>query len=597
MTRTFERSTRRRRRTLDGQWEFRTDPDDEGVEEGWADSFPAEEADTIAVPSSWNARSQYAEYVGPAWYRREFSLPTETSVVFRFEGIGHAGTVFLDGEEILSTEGGYTPSWTYRRDLEAGAHELVVRADNRATDPRTPEHWFPQGGLYREVVLEEVSGPWVSDLELDYDLDGDDATVEATATLHNVTPTPSDATVLVAVGDETAESSAEVGGLNVEVVDFELEIPDVDRWSPDDPTMYDVVVAVRSEEGADDLHDRIGFREVSVDGGDVFVNGEPVDLAGVNRHEDHPDWGHAEPLGIQGADLDAVADAGFDAVRCADYPVHPRFLDLCDERGILVVEGVTPMAVEDLSPGRYTDPAHVETSSFESSAPDDADVDLDDVMEQRRNRGSGASETDDDGGFDGHDSVDAARTVASEMVQRDAHHPSIVAWDVGSDYQSGSGLRETASQLRGAVRGLDDSRLVTATTHVDALEDDPTFADHLDLVSVTVGSRTPGDRLETVLSTVDDPVFVTGFGDVGIPGHRHLSDRSGTESRQAATLVEAIESLREHDDIAGFAIERFADRATDAGPGSSVGADYTGILSATREPKEAYRALARHLTE
>jgi len=91
MERTFERSTRRRRRTLDGQWEFVTDPDDEGIDGGYPDSFP-EHADRVPVPCSWNVLPEYADYVGTAWYRRTLNLPEVTSVVLTFHGVGHDAT-------------------------------------------------------------------------------------------------------------------------------------------------------------------------------------------------------------------------------------------------------------------------------------------------------------------------------------------------------------------------------------------------------------------------------------------------------------------------------------------------------------------------
>lgn len=94
MHRTFETTTERPQRTLDGSWEFVTDPADQGVEEGYYESFPSEVADRIAVPSAWNARPEYADFVGPAWFRRTFDLDSGGAVLFTFHAVAHEATVW-----------------------------------------------------------------------------------------------------------------------------------------------------------------------------------------------------------------------------------------------------------------------------------------------------------------------------------------------------------------------------------------------------------------------------------------------------------------------------------------------------------------------
>jgi len=578
MDRTFERSTRRRRRTLDGQWEFVTDSEDEGREAGYAESFPSADADTVPVPCSWNALSEYAEYVGPAWYRRTFSLPESTAAAFTFQGVGQDATVYLDGEEIFSHAGGYTPFSTYVRDLDAGEHELVVRADNRPNEAALVHggtDWFPHGGIHREVVVEEISGPWVSDLDVEYELDGDDATVDVSVTVHNISATPSEGHLVVSIGDATGTAEVQVGGLNVAQERFELPVEDIDRWSPEDPTLYDLVVAVSDDgAGGDDLRERIGFREVEVDGREVLLNGESVTLAGVNREEFHPDWGHAEPLRVQQGDVEAIADAGFNTVRSARYPLHPRFLDLCDEAGILVVEGITP---------------HEADTDWEVEEPPGLFENVDEEELEP------VEEVDDPTG--------EARRIATEMVQHDASHPSVVAWDLGNSAASpGAGIQEALAQLRESVTGLDDSRLVTASCRLDHVDESSAVLEHSDLVCVDADRRARRDWAETLdglRGEVDDkPVVVSEFGVEGVPGDRSLAGRRESESHQATHLTEAVDAFLESDDVAGFAVRQFTDTLAGTRPAAPVRAtDYSGILTGHRQPKAAYDALRRRLDE
>ena len=602
MDRTFERSTRRRRRTLDGQWEFVTDPDDEGVEAGYPEAFP-DDPDRVPSPCSWNALPAYADYVGPAWYRKTLTLPEATSVVLTFHGVGHDATVYLDGEEVLSHAGGYTPFSTYVRDLDAGEHDLVVRADN-SRDETTLLHgdadWFPHGGLLREVVVEEVSGIWVSEFEIDYELDGDDAHVEASVVLHNVSPTPTNGRAVFSLGEASNDEEVEVGGLNAERLSFEVTVEDVDRWSPEDPTLYDAVVAVSDDEGGDDLRERIGFREIGADKTHLHVNGEPVEIAGVNRGEFHPDWGHAEPLRVQQGDVDAIVDAGFDAVRAARYPVHPRFLDLCDEAGLLVIEGISPHEVDpsvDNTPGDDgADRDDVEAIVENENVPDYVTRTV--VERESEAEQSGDAEVSE---FD--DPTGEARRIMTEMIQRDAHHPSIVAWSLGNAAADPSTRMEnTLRALSGTATGVDGSRPVTGATALEDVDDGVDILDHSDLVCVNAGPRTEpawGEVLDSLSSAFPDkPLLVTEFGPEGVPGERTLADRRESESRQARALADAIETFEARDELAGFAVRQLADSLAGAGPGvDGRVTDYSGLLTAHRRPKEAYRTVRRRLAD
>ena len=100
------------------------------------------------------------------------------------------------------------------------------------------------------------------------------------------------------------------------------------------------VHAVLMQEGrqTDDLIDRFGFREVTVCGKDILLNGEKLKIRGVCRHEDHSQFGCALPYEAMAADLEQIKDLGANSVRTSHYPNDERFLDLCDEQGILIWE-------------------------------------------------------------------------------------------------------------------------------------------------------------------------------------------------------------------------------------------------------------------
>ncbi|MFB6202540.1 MAG: beta-galactosidase, partial [Halorhabdus sp.] len=96
----------------------------------------------------------------------------------------------------------------------------------------------------------------------------------------------------------------------------------------------------------------------------------------------------------------------------------------------------------------------------------------------------------------------------------------------------------------------------------------------------------------------DKPLLVTEFGPEGVAGERTLTDRRESESHQADALVDTVETFRARDDIAGFAVRQLSDTLVGARPDLAARTtDYSGLLTARRRPKEAYRALQRHLDD
>lgn len=114
----------------------------------------------------------------------------------------------------------------------------------------------------------------------------------------------------------------------------------VRAWSAEQPELYRVMVRLHDPDGVVStvMAQRVGFRSVEVRDRALLVNGEPVSIRGVNRHDHHPDRGSAVTVDDMRADLVAIKAANMNAVRCAHYPNDHRLLDLCDELGLYVVD-------------------------------------------------------------------------------------------------------------------------------------------------------------------------------------------------------------------------------------------------------------------
>jgi beta-galactosidase len=157
---------------------------------------------------------------------------------------------------------------------------------------------------------------------------------------------------------------------------------------------------------------RIGFRRVVVEDGLLQVNGHRVQLHGVNRHEFDPEAGRAVSEAVMRRDIELMKAHNVNAVRTSHYPPHPRFLELCDELGLYVI-----------------DECDLETHGFFP-------------LEWRGNPS-------DDPEWE-HALVDRMR----RMVERDKNHPSVILWSLGNE----SGVGRNLSAMAAWARGRDPSR-------------------------------------------------------------------------------------------------------------------------------------------
>jgi beta-galactosidase/beta-glucuronidase len=114
---------------------------------------------------------------------------------------------------------------------------------------------------------------------------------------------------------------------------FRLEVHEARAWTAETPTLHDLVLELGTD-GASEPVDRrtvrIGLREVSIDAGQLRVNGRAIEIRGVNRHEFEPDWGRSVDEVSMERDVQLMKRHNINAVRTAHYPTDHRFLDLCD---------------------------------------------------------------------------------------------------------------------------------------------------------------------------------------------------------------------------------------------------------------------------
>jgi beta-glucuronidase len=342
----------RRHQPLSGDWRVIVDPLSSGDSspvaigvEGagfYQDRVPADglelieyafvESESLHVPGDWNSqRDQLFFYEGVVWYRRTFYRPPPGRRAFLYIGAAnYRCDVYLNGRLCGRHEGGFTPFNIEVTDLlREGENLLVMKVDNRMsadTVPTDKTDWFNRGGITRDVLLIDTAPTFIRSFHLRL-TDLERREVEVTATL---------------------DGSNSADGIAIEIPELDLRIPlqpdgsgsfqarfhaPVELWSPENPRLYDVIFHC----GDEPLLERVGFRTVAVNGGEILLNGAPIFLKGIATHEESPlHLGRAQGREDALAILELAQQLGVNFVRLAHYPHDEAIVRAADELGILL---------------------------------------------------------------------------------------------------------------------------------------------------------------------------------------------------------------------------------------------------------------------
>lgn len=554
MHRLFTDHVVRKVQSLDGIWNFAIDPADVGESENWQQKLP--NAEQVTVPSVWNSQLGLLEYEGAAWYEKVFY--TEGGCLrFVFDAVMTEADVWLDGKKLGYHYGGFTQFDFIVPAVESGWHTLTVRADIRFDELSIPQEktdWFHYGGITRSVRVETLQGICVLYNRMEYTLSQDlsRGTGRFVLELYNAQKEACTSTVEVKLGDMVVYSEKHTlsGGqyLDITTPDFTLENPRL--WDVSDPQLYTICCTTDT----DDLYDRTGFRFVETRDGQVYLNGKKLFFKGVNRHEDHPEWGAAFPAGLMKRDLDIIKDLGCNAVRGSHYPNAKIFVDMLEEAGIAFWSEI-PMWGGGFSGAALTP-----------------------ELQQR--------------GLQMH----------REMVRQYYNHPCILIWgmhnEIGTDTDA---CYEMTKMFHRFLKENGGNRLVTYAIYkflpCKCLELCDIIC--LNRYAGWYWGKRDGWQEEEVdvfrkhrheLGLDDKPVIYSEFGGAAIYGHHTFDDLRGTEEYQAEMLKQCMTVFRDDPMVAGMYVWQFCDTRTCRKMGLDRARTYNnkGILNEYRKPKMAY---------
>ncbi|MFA9558310.1 glycoside hydrolase family 2 protein [Evansella sp. AB-rgal1] len=342
---------------LNGNWTFQLDEEDSLKIETITLPLQSE----ITVPGSWEEQvfgveSQHEpigtwkkkqEYVGRAWYAREFTVPAEeakSTFILHLAGVHWFTNVYIDGEFVGSGEGlVMEQTFDISNYIRKGKQQqLVISVDNRLHIPLMESHIHSYhtatnwGGISGGAWIEAIADVTIEKATFNYQYESKVVTVNAE--VRDISKDNTDFKVVVAIGNkkETATIQTNQGS---GAVSLQLSMgEDVIQWTDSNPYLYDATVTLlhSGEEVATSAH-KIGLRQFETKGKDFLLNGEPVFLRGyvdccIFPETGYPSW----DIDHYRKQFRIVKEHGFNHVRLHGWTPPKPFWIAADEAGMLV---------------------------------------------------------------------------------------------------------------------------------------------------------------------------------------------------------------------------------------------------------------------
>lgn len=279
----------------------------------------------------WQADDLYES--ADVWYRREIELPEDHDpvILIRFDGVYMDSEILLNGEPVCTHPYGYTAfDAELTGKLRQGVNVLTVHIRHSSPNSR----WYSGSGIYRDVYLISLPEDYLipDGLYLHETKNASGWVLNVKAEIAGTGEQPFFCTLYQQDGTVSAETEGTVSGGIAEAV---LNVPQGRAWTPDDPYLYRLEIRY----GTQTEIRKTGLRSVSADPNKGFLlNGIPVKLKGVCLHHDLGALGAAFHEKAARRQLTLMKKMGANAVRTSHNPPASKFLDLCDEMGILVVD-------------------------------------------------------------------------------------------------------------------------------------------------------------------------------------------------------------------------------------------------------------------
>ncbi len=445
--------------------------------------------DEIPVPSNWqmhgygrpiylNVRHPFPadpphiprNYNPVGSYRRNFTIPEgwkDREVFLHFDGVKSAFYVWVNGMRVGYSQGSMTPAEFNVTDyLVQGRSNVLAVEVFRWSDGSYLEDqdMWRLSGIYRNVYLFSTPSVHIRDFAVRAELDDQYrdgvlkvrpklAVYEGDAKGWTVEAQLYDAENMPVLAEPLVKDAMSILNEqypqrdNVAFALMEARVEEPKQWSAEFPNLYTVVLTLKNAKGETIEAEscRVGFRNVQIKNGQLYVNGRSIKLFGVNRHEHDPDHGRAIPVSRMLQDIQLLKQNNINAVRTSHYPDDPHWYDLCDQYGIYLI-----------------DEANLESHQLKGFL---ANVPSWNTAFMER---------------------------AIRMVERDKNHPSVIFWSLGNE--TGSGPNH--SSMAGWIKDYDPTRPI----HYEGAASKPKDFWYVDMISRMYA------RIPEIIRLATDPV-------------------------------------------------------------------------------------------
>ena len=517
--------------------------------------------DRLAVPGVFDVLPQYVGKRGTAFYRTFVTTQANARMLLKSRGLGMWGAFFWDGRFIGLQDLPYSGMEFEFFSGEGTRHELVAVIDNRFDFKRQPllsqnYDFFCFGGIFRSIELHQLPKLAIDRAQVrTLSLKGD---IQVAVKLTGEIPSQTEVSYQI----DDAEVIKLTGTIKSDAVTFNATVLNPTLWEPTSPTLHTIAITI----GDDTIVERFGLRIVETKNAQILLNGKPMRLRGACRHESHPAFGPALPLHILIEDIQLLKRLGCNFVRGSHYPQDQRFLDLCDENGLLVWE-------ETLGWGDREN--HLKNSAFR----------------------------------------EAQLRQVPWMVKNSFNHPCVILWgflNEGDSSLGGKG-RELYEQMTSTLRELDGTRLITYASN--AYTKDMNF-DLVDVISINAYPGWYAANSETLrpigeirplfnkfiqflhYSEFDyKPFIISEIGAGAIYGWHDRLRAHWSEEYQADFLEEVLNYFDATQRIAGIALWQFMDCRTYSTSRALTrprAFNNKGLFDEYRRPKLSFDIVSKH---
>ncbi|MCO6042300.1 DUF4981 domain-containing protein [Aeoliella sp. ICT_H6.2] len=432
-------------KSLNGTWKFHWSPDpDSRPEEFYQSEFDTSDWGDIKVPGNWQTQGYgvplytnvtYPFKVDPprvmgtpprdytnfkdrnpvGSYVRTFEIPADwdsKQVFLQFGAVDSAFYVWVNGEKVGYSQDSRTPAiFDITKYLDEGENRLAVEVYRYSDGSYLEDQdMFRLSGIFRDVMLYTTGKTHMRDVALHPVLDKNyqDGEFYAEVELVNYAPDTWHVDLHVELRDDAGKVVGKsvtkhlaVGPDSFVVRTETIPVENPKKWTAETPNLYTVVTRLIGMQGEtlEANSYRVGFRTVEIDDGQLKVNGKPILVKGVNRHEHDPETGHYVSRESMLVDVKLMKQLNINTVRTCHYPDDPYWYQLCDELGLYVIDEVNTESHgmgyggDSLAKQPSWGPAHLDR--------------------------------------------------AKNLYGRDKNHPSVIIWSLGNEAGNGSNFENT----------------------------------------------------------------------------------------------------------------------------------------------------------